>query len=65
MTIHFLGGSGGEVKTGTREGWGGGWLKRCCHKIRRGSYFMMMLNYKGGRGVKNLEESDYVISECS
>ena len=26
---------------------------------------MMMLDYKGGRGVKNLGKSDYIISECS
>ena len=26
---------------------------------------MMMLNYKGGRRVKNLEKGDYVISEPS
>ena len=47
-------------------GGGGGVLKRCWHDIRRGGYFMMMmLDYKGGRGVKNLGKSDYVISECS
>ena len=26
---------------------------------------MMMLEYKGGEGVKNLEKSDYVICERS
>ena len=26
---------------------------------------MMMLDYEGGRAVKNLEKSDYIISECS
>ena len=29
-------------------GVGGGGGKRCWHNIRRGSYLMMMLNYKGG-----------------
>ena len=28
-------------------------------------YLMMMLDYKGGREVKNLEKSDYVMCECS
>ena len=36
-----------------------------CWHIRRGGYLMMMLNYKGGRGIKNLGKSDYIISECS
>ena len=42
MTIHFLGELGGER------------LKRCSHNIRRGGYLMMILDYKGGSGVKNL-----------
>ena len=29
--------------------------------ILRGGYLMMMLGYKGGKGVKNLGKSDYVI----
>ena len=29
--------------------------------ILGGCYLMMMLGYKGGRGVKNLGKSDYVI----
>ena len=34
--------------------------------ILGGGYLMMMLGYKGGRGVKNQGKSDYVIiSECS
>ena len=33
--------------------------------IRRGSYLMMLLDYKEGRGDKNLGKSDYIISECS
>ena len=42
-----------------------GWLKQCWHNIRMGGYLMMMLDYKGGRGVKNLGKSDYILSECS
>ena len=33
--------------------------------IRRGGYLMMMLDYKRGKGVKNLGKSDNIISECS
>ena len=39
----------------------GGGVKRCWHNIRRGGYLMMMLDYEGGRGVKNLGKSDYII----
>ena len=50
----------GEVK-----GKGGeGSLKQCWHNIRRGGN-LMILDYKGEEGVKNLEKSDYVIIECS
>ena len=50
MTIHFVRG---------REG-----LYDVDIILGRG-YLMMMLDYKDGRGVKNLGKSDYVISECS
>ena len=33
--------------------------------ILGGGYLMMMLDYKVGRVVKNLEKSDYVICEHS
>ena len=39
------------------QGGGGG--------VTRGGYLMMMLDYKGGKGVKNLGKSDYIISEHS
>ena len=47
---------------------GGGEVKRmlqCWRNIGSGGYLMMMLDYKGGVGVKNLGKSDYLISECS
>ena len=45
------------------EGWVGGWGgSRDVHIIIGGVfYLMMMLDYKGERGVKNLRKSDYVI----
>ena len=47
----FFGGKGGFI--------------RCWPNIGKGGYLMMMLDYKGGRGVKNLGKSDYVIRERS
>ena len=44
--------------------YGKGGLKQCWHKIRRGGYLIIILDYKGGwGGVKNLGKGDYVISE--
>ena len=44
---------------------GGGGVKRFWHNIRSVGYLMMMLDYKGESGVKNLGKSDYVINKCS
>ena len=40
---------------------GGGWGET----MWRGGYLMMILDYKGGKGVKNLGKSDNIVSECS
>ena len=58
MVMHDYGGRVGEVSAY----WRAGRLKRCWH-IRRGGYLIMMLDYKGGRGIKNMEKSDYVTRE--